>query len=230
MMLRRRLKGSRVGFTVAFLVTAGVAGAQEYVTTKGKVSDDDFYRIVACAAPPGGDCQRPFVRWSQLDAKDVSVRIVQIDAGYPAKLQQKFDANLDKTLSDLNAVGAELRVSRAPDGMTPDVRIFLLDIPKNGTVAGTGLPWFDGQNIGVARAQMGWRGDGTLIECAIGISTGAKQSEVQRILIEEITQCMGLFTDIGGANYESRSIFSETSGQVSRLGAQDIMALRRHYP
>jgi hypothetical protein len=41
---------------------------------------------------------------------------------------------------------------------------------------------------------------------------------------------MGLWTDIGGPYYESRSIFSESSNSLVRLGEQDLMALRRHYP
>ena len=54
--------------------------------------------------------------------------------------------------------------------------------------------------------------------------------EVYSGMLEELTQCMGLWTDIGGSFYQSRSIFSETSNSRTRLGEQDIMALRRHYP
>jgi hypothetical protein len=219
-----------LALATALGLAAGMAKAQEFVTAKGQLSDEDFYRLVACAAPPGGTCQKDFVRWSKRDAKDISIRIVQVDDGYPRSLEAKVTAKLDQAIAELNAAGANLHVSRTKAKTTPDIRIFLLDIPKDGAISGTGLPWFDGNDIGVARMQMGWRENGTVIECAVAISRGVKPGEVQRILIEEITQCMGLMTDIGGAYYESRSIFSETSGAANRLGQQDIMALRRHYP
>lgn len=215
---------------IALCLIAGMAQGQEYVTAKGKLSDDDFYRLVACAAPPGGACQKPFVRWSQRDARNLSVGIIRVDDAYPARLQAKIDGTLDQTLSDLNTAGANLRLGRAASGSTPDIRILMLDLPRNATISGSGLPWLDGNTIGVARAQMGWRDDATLIECAVAISRDAKLGEITRILIEEITQCLGLTTDIGGSYYERRSIFSETSNSTVRLGQQDIMALRRHYP
>ena len=41
---------------------------------------------------------------------------------------------------------------------------------------------------------------------------------------------MGLMTDIRNPYYETRSVFSEDSNTVQKLGVQDRMALRRHYP
>jgi len=219
-----------VKLAFALCLLAGIAQAQEFVTAPSRLSDEDFYRLVACAAPPGGACQKPFVRWSKRDAKRLDVALVQVDAGYPAKVAAKVETMLDQTLAELNSVGAGFRISPASGKRTPDIRIFLLDIPRDRKIKGTGLPWFDGVQMQAARMQMGWRGDGSVIECAVAFSRDVRQGDVKRILLEEITQCLGLLTDIGGRYYESRSIFSETSNQKSRLGEQDIMALRRHYP
>ena len=41
------------------------AAAQEFIKSKGRLSDRDFYRAVACAAPPGGACQKKALRWSE---------------------------------------------------------------------------------------------------------------------------------------------------------------------
>jgi hypothetical protein len=220
-------------FTILCLcagLAAGPSSAQEFVTAPGRLSDEDFYRLVACAAPPGGECQKPFVRWSKRDAARLTVGITGIDDGYPAQLQGRIDAALDVTVAELNATGANLRLTRATTGKRPDISIFLLDQPRNSTITGTGLSWFDGLNMEMARMQMGWRGNGTVIDCAVAISRDMRPRDAQRIVTEEVTQCLGLLTDIGGSYYESRSVFSETSGQTSRLGPQDIMALRRHYP
>jgi hypothetical protein len=214
---------------VGLALLAGISAAQEYVTAKGKLSDDDFYRLVACAAPPGGACKKPFVRWSPDDAKDLTVRIVQVDPEYPDRVARKVSELLPGTLADINATGARLQLREAPEATPPDIRVFLLDLPANSSVAGTGLPWFDGNPMQVARMQMGWRDDGTAFTCAIALSNDVTQDLVPRVLVEEIVQCLGLMTDIGGTSYSSRSIFSE-QGTARSMGAQDVMALRRHYP
>lgn len=224
------MKPLRILLAAVFCLTAGAVGAQEYVTAKGKLSDEDFYRLVACAAPPGGSCQKRFVRWSKRDAQRLSIRVVQTDNGYPARVATKVSAMLEEILAEINGTGANLSLSLGPQGATPDIRIFLLDLPRTADVAGTGLPWFDGNPLQLARFQMGWRDDGTIIECAIALSRDVRIAEVRRVLIEEITQCLGFVTDIGGSYYETRSVFSETGNAANTLKPQDIKALRRHYP
>ena len=54
--------------------------------------------------------------------------------------------------------------------------------------------------------------------------------DVAPVVLEELTQAMGLMTDIRNPAYEGVSVFSEDSNAVLRLGAQDKEALRRHYP
>ena len=220
---------SLCAFAVLTVLLAAQASAQEFVTAKGKLSDEDFYRLVACAAPPGGACQKPFVRWSPDDAQDLTVRIVQVDPDYPDRVARKVAKLLPGILAEINATGARLQLREAPEATPPDIRVFLVDLPANSPVAGTGLRWFDGNPMQVARMQMGWRDDGTAFTCAIALSNDVTQDLVPRVLVEEIVQCLGLMTDIGGASYSSRSIFSER-GTARSMGAQDIMALRRHYP
>lgn len=217
---------------VAFFLclAAGFARAQEYVTAPSKLSDEDFYRLVACAAPPGGACQKPLVRWARSDARKLTLAVVGVDEGYPAKVAREVDDRLLEVLDDLNGSGARLRIRLAPKNAVPDIRIFLLDLPRESPIKGTGLRWFDGVHMQVARMQLSWRDNGSLIECAIAFSRDVRKNEVQSLLTEEIAQCLGLLTDIGGRYYEGRSVFSETGNRQSRLGQQDIMALRRHYP
>jgi hypothetical protein len=210
---------------------AGTSVAQEYVTARGKLSDDDFYRLVACAAPPGEACQKPFVRWAPADARDLTIRLVQVDPGYPGNVAEKVEAMLDRTLAELNGSGANLRLRRVAPGVTPDISLHLLDLPMGSMVAGTGLTWFDGNPLTTARMQAGWRNDdGSIFICAVAFSRDVEVRAVQRILLEEITQCLGLMTDVRGGHYESRSIFSEDGMQAKTLKGQDLMALRRHYP
>jgi hypothetical protein len=72
--------------------------------------------------------------------------------------------------------------------------------------------------------------DGVILKAVIIFTTGLQKRAYESAMLEEITQGLGLLTDIGGAYYESRSIFSQSSNALTKLGKQDIMALGRHYP
>ncbi len=48
---------------ILWLALSGQAHAQEFLNRDTALSDDDFYRLVACAAPVNGECGKPFVRW-----------------------------------------------------------------------------------------------------------------------------------------------------------------------
>ncbi len=206
------------------------AHAQEFVTADGKLSDDDFYRLVACAAPPGGKCQKPLVRWRAKDAKDLSLGILYVEEGFPPRLRAQIEEGLDRAIDRLNAAGANLRIRHARPSESPDISLLFLDIPEGATITGTGIEALDGVVIGAATMTISWRDNRTLTDCYISSSNSARISEVYSGMLEELTQCMGLWTDIGGSYYESRSIFSESSNSLVRLGEQDLMALRRHYP
>jgi hypothetical protein len=216
-------------FLLAALLAAG-ATAQEFVHADGKLSDEDFYRLVACAAAPGGDCKKPLVRWRAKDAKDLTLGIMSVEEGFPPRLQAQIEDGLDRAIDKLNAAGANLRIRHAEPSETPDIKVLFFDIPEGATITGTGIEALDGTIIGAATMTISWRADHTLTDCYISSSYSARFSEVYSGMLEELTQCMGLWTDIGGSYYESRSILSESSNSRVHLGEQDLMALRRHYP
>lgn len=222
--MRRLLASCLVAFV------AGQAAAQEFVTADGKLSDDDFYRLVACAAPPGGKCQKPLVRWRAKDARDLSVGTVFVADGYPTRLRAQIEDGLDRAINLLNASGADLRVRRAEPGERPDIKVLFFAIPEGATISGSDFEVLNGVIIAAATYTLVWRDDRTLTDCYISSSRSARFSEVYSGMLEELTQCMGLGTDIGGAYYEPKSIFSDSSNSRVRLGEQDLMALRRHYP
>lgn len=215
---------------LALMLAAGTAAAQEFITADGPLSDTDFYRLVSCAAPPAGACQKPLVRWSPADAQDVSIGIVQVEHGYPEDAVGLISAALQSAINQLNAADANLRVTLSDQATKPDIGIHLLAIASGGVVRNTGLYPLDGIRIDSARAQLWWRADLSLIKGAIVFAKDVDRADVPSIMLEEVTQAMGLLTDIGGTRYQTTSIFSETSNQVTQLGDQDIMALRRHYP
>jgi hypothetical protein len=220
----------RLVLALATATTGSLAVAQEFVTVKGGLSDDDFYRLVTCAAPPGGDCQKTVARWSDRRARDLTFGLVFVAEGFPPRLQTKIEQGLDRGMEELNASGANLRIRRAKPSEKPDIFVRLLDIPEGATIRGTGVPEIEGVTIGAATNTLVWNDNRKLVACHITSSNNASLGQVVSGMLEEITQCMGFNTDIGGRHYETRSIFSETSNALVRLGKQDIMALRRHYP
>ena len=215
---------------LALILAARAATAQEFITTNSSLSDTDFYRLVSCAAPLGGACQKELVRWSPADAQDVSIGIVQIEDGYPQVAAQLVSDALESTISELNASDANLTVTLSDKGIKPDIGIHLLTIVEGDLIRHTGLHPLDGAVIQAAKTQLWWRYDFSLIEGAIVFGKDIDPADLPSIMLEEVTQSMGLLTDIGGPFYQNRSVFSESSNQLTALGPQDVMALRRHYP
>ena len=215
---------------LALILTANGAVAQEFITTNTPLSDTDFYRLVSCAAPLGGDCQKDLVRWSPADAQDISIGIVQVEVGYPEVAAQLAISALNSAITQLNATGANLHVTLSNNTLNPDIGIHLLTIVEGDAIRNTGLNPLDGEIIEAAKTQLWWRDDLTLIEGAIVFGKDINPEDLPSIMLEEVTQSMGLLTDIGGPFYQTRSIFSESSNQLTTLGEQDVMALRRHYP
>lgn len=213
-----------------FCLCASFASAQEFVTVKGQLSDEDFFRLVTCAAPPGRACQKTAAQWSPRRARDLTFGVVFVADGFPARLQAKIEEGLDRGAKELNAAGADLRIRRADASEKPDIFVRLLDIPEGAKISGTGIPEVDGVTIGAATNTIIWNNNRKLVACHITSSNNAFLDQVVSGMLEELTQCLGFNTDIGGRYYEPRSIFSETSNALVRLGEQDLMALRRLYP
>jgi hypothetical protein len=62
------------------------------------------------------------------------------------------------------------------------------------------------------------------------IASGMGRDVLTSVMLEEVTQALGLPTDIQNRHYRGRSIFSEGGNRMTALGAQDARALQRHYP
>lgn len=215
---------------LALCAAATMAPAQEYIEAKARLSDDDFYRAVSCAAPVSGACQKETVRWSPADAVDISVGIVKVALDYPPPLRQLAETSLKKAIAEVNASGANFHLTLSDSNIKPDISVYLLPLTQGDRITGTGLYPLDGEVIEAARTQIWWRADRSLINAAIVFAKDVAPDDVASIMLEEVTQSMGLLTDIDGSYYHARSIFSESGNQQTRLGPQDIMALRRHYP
>ncbi|MBF9036550.1 DUF2927 domain-containing protein [Rhodobacterales bacterium HKCCE2091] len=211
---------------LALLVPAPLA-AQEFVSVDGPLSDEDFYRLVACAAPPGGDCAKPVVRWPDPQRLSLRVGIAGVHPAFPSYKLDLVDQALDAAIDEINALGAHLWLDRhyaAPF----DIPVYLLETPEGGLIQGTGNSQIDGSAMSIGRVVIRSRG-ADIQSAAIAISRDIHRREIASVVLEELVQALGLPTDISSGAYR-RSIFSEEGNSVVYLRGQDAEAIRLHYP
>lgn len=217
--------------TVLFLLIGlSPATAQEYVETQGKLTDEAFYRLVACAAQPNGPCQKTLARWPEHRVYDLTVSIVTVDEHFPLYRLRTAENGLEEAIRQINAAGAAVRLRRTENGTPADINIFMTETPAGERVRGTGLRGLDGSIVQAAVVMLWWRGEGEITRAAIAVSQDIRRRSIASVMLEELVQALGLTTDIRNPYYDKRSVFSEDSNSVARLGEQDIFALRRHYP
>lgn len=207
---------------------AGAAAAQDFIVTSGMLADADFYHLVACRAVPGRPCAEPLVRWPESAARDVTVALQPIPSTYPKPLAKLMVAALDRAIAALNDAGARLHLRRTEG--SAHIRLFLTPARDGERIVGTGVSGIDGEVIGAGLTTIWWNGSNALTRGVIVMAGDLPDSEVYPVMLEELTQAMGLLTDIRNPYYNDISVFSEDSNRVTALGPQDVMALRRHYP
>lgn len=207
---------------------AGATAAQEFVPVDGALRDADFYRLVSCAAPPGGECRKPVVRWPRFAASDLTIGITRVDAGVPERQIVAYETAIDDAIAEINAANAAIRLRKAR--RRPDISVLLLDMEQGGIIEGSGVPGLDGVQIDAAWVHLWWNGNNAIQRGAIVFAAGLQDLTLRSTVLEEIYQSTGLLTDIESAWYTDRSIVSQHGTVRTTLGTQDIMALKRHYP
>lgn len=217
----------------ALLLWGAPSAAQaptDYLVTDGPLSDEDFYRLVACRARPGGPCTAEPVRWSPERARDLRVGFAPVPAGYARPKALRAIEAVDRAIAEINAAGAALRLRRAGPGEDPDIAFHLVPVEEGELIEGTGVRGVDGQTIGAALVTVWWDEGQDLSDAVIVLAENLPEPDLDPVVLEELTQAMGLMTDIRNPAYEGLSVFSEDSNRVTTLGPQDREALRRHYP
>jgi hypothetical protein len=222
-----RLAALALALLVAF---PAVAQEVDYLITEGKLSSEDFYRLVSCRALPGGPCTVEPVRWPPEKARDLRVGVAPVPETYPPDMAGRMAGALDHAIAEINSAGAALHLRRAGKGEPADITLHLATVHDGDTIQGTGVWGVDGQVIGAALVTVWWDARQDLTEAVIVMAEDLPPGDVLPVVLEELTQAMGLMTDIRNPAYEGASVFSEDSNRVTRLGPQDKEALRRHYP
>lgn len=210
---------------VCFLCVGSLQGfANDHVRTSGVLSDESFYRLVACGAKPDRPCQHAMVRWP---VGRLSVGIVDVDASLSETRLGMAKAALRHAVDQVNQSGAGLKLRI--DGRAPDIEVFL---SASGHVRNHSA--LNGLQRNIGRRPIGatriFFQDYRIQRAVVVIASGMGRDVLTSVMLEEVTQALGLPTDIQNRHYRGRSIFSEGGNRMTTLGAQDARALQRHYP
>lgn len=213
------------GILLPLLLLAMTARAEDFVTTKGLLGDADFYRLITCGRPPGGHCRTRPKRWPDALSRDVTVTLLPaIEAVLPARAAEVNTA-LDAAIAQINAAGAAISLRRVVDNSPALIRLSIRSPVTMALIA-------DGSD---ARPPAGMvLFTPPLVDRITGatilISSDTRLTETKSVVLEELTQALGLMYDIDNPAYERRSIFSEQRNTVTVIAGQDATALRLHYP
>ncbi|ABD56128.1 DUF2927 domain-containing protein [Jannaschia sp. CCS1] len=215
---------------ISLLLTLPVprgTSAQEFIAVPDVISDDAFYRLVSCAAPPGGDCAKPLIYWPEDRRLALRVGIAGAADSFQNYRFDLVDAAIDAAIAEINGAGANLFLERVYEGDI-DIPFYLVDTPQGGTIDGTGVAELDGSSIAIGRVAIRSRGE-NIVAATIAISQDIRRREIASVVLEELVQSLGLVTDVASPAYDL-SIFAENGNSMTRLRGQDASALRRHYP
>lgn len=201
------------------------AAAQDFVETDGPLSDTAFYHLVACAAPPDRTCAKLLYKWNKTN---ITVGITQRDPAFLGGKLKRAEAAVVRAVQRLNAVGMGLHLIEDDD--TPDITIHLLDIARGQRIENSQAEVLNGLTLANAITALDVDGS-TINGAAIGFSNSITIRQYESVMLEEITQALGLITDIQNPYYRTRSILSQNGdNSLKSLGEQDRVALIRHYP
>ncbi|MEZ5723225.1 MAG: hypothetical protein R3D59_17970 [Paracoccaceae bacterium] len=227
---RVRAKTIAALFTLAIACAfpATAAPGADVVAASGKLTDEDFYRLVSCAAPPGGACARPALRWKPTAR---SSRARRIDPVYVGRQRPRAEAALTRAIGELNAAGARFRLSRVPNHHDrAEIVVYFLDLAPDTVIDGTGLGWVDGVAIDEVATLIAVDPEQTrILAAAIVVTTGLETKSFEAAILTALTRAMGLATEIDAPAYDGLSVLAHGSTAATRLGPQDLVALRQLY-
>lgn len=216
--------------TAAFVSLAATALADDtVVAAPGRLTDDDFYRLVSCGAPPGGDCAHDPLRWQA--ERPIRVALRRIDPGFVGRQRPRAQAALTRALRELNAAGAAFHLARVGPADRAEIAVYFLDLDRGDTIAGTGIEWVDGATIDeIATLIAVDPGRTRILGATIVVATALETADFEAAMLTALTRAMGLTTQVDAPAYQGVSALAYGSRATTRLGPQDLVALRRHYP
>jgi hypothetical protein len=212
---------------LALMTFASLAAAQETdgVASAGILPDEDFFRLVTCGAKPGEACRGPQPHWRK---PRLTLALAVGEDPVAPEFEAKLHTAIDNALAEINSAGAGISIVPG-DGRTADITIRPTRIAEGTQLQD--VPGFSGRGImGVGYMTLWWDDSLRITEAVILISTSITDQDLASVMLEEITQSLGILYDIENPSYEGVSILSQTSNATTTIQGQDAALLRWLYP
>ncbi len=195
------------------------------VASEGFLQDEVFFRLVTCGAPPGGDCRAPDLRWRE---PHLTLAVKPGDDPLPKGFEARLNSAVAHALGEINGAGMGLQVTLTNAG-TADITVRATPLGEGALLAEA--PGFSGQGVmGVGYMTVWSDDDHRITEAVILISTTIDDADMTSVVLEEVTQALGILYDIENPWYEGVSILSQSSNETTTITGQDAALLRWMYP
>lgn len=225
---RGRCRRTRAGLALGLALTASATLAEDAIAVTGPLTDEDFYRLVSCAAPPGGACTGPVLRWDA--ERPIRASLRRIDPGYLGGRKYRAEAAFTRAVRELNAAGAGFRLARVAPDVPAEIGVYFLDLVDGAPIAGTGVDWVDGADVDRITTRVAVDPAGGLIRAAVIVASAALETTAyETAVLAQLTRAMGLMTAVASPAYRGVSVLADDPAGTTRLAPQDITALKRHY-
>jgi len=221
--------------TCALLITASDATARDHTFSNGKLTDDQFYRAVACKANIDKPCQSRAVRWPDYLTKQLTVGLAQVQEGTTKEQEAVVRQALQDSVTLINAAGANVKLKYVTGWRAHrswiKVHIVKPHGPK-GAIKNVSLKGMNGLRAQNARTKLFVTKNYNIGRVGVTISNKiTKPLQLRALVLEELVQSLGLMWDIENPYYNDKSIFSQSGpDNLLVIEGQDKAALRRHYP
>ena len=216
--------------SLTWVSTAGALDDIEYLKSQGKLSNETFYRVLACNGHSGQKCRDQLIKWAPKARENLTVAIQGVGKKFPLKKAFEIEAALDEAVREINRAGAGIRLNRVePGGVRPMIEIYLVNTRAGQVLRDVPSGLLRGSRIQIGQVHVGFRNN-TIRTAHIAISRDIPLTQIKSVMLEELVQALGLLTDILNPYYTHRSIFAEDCNCTTTLRDQDAVALRLHYP
>jgi hypothetical protein len=221
-------KGANVkAVLLTTLLLATPAFASDGIATVGPLTDTEFLRLLTCGATPDGPCQRDAVKWG--NPGELTLAFGPVPKGYNTAKANQISAAIDAAIASINAAGSAINLTRVDYTDSPQITLRPTLFYENDAVYDEpGVA--DGEQIGAGYVYVYWDDRLRMTEGTILIARDIYESEIDSIVLEEITQSLGFLFDIENPDYENVSIFAQDSNTVLSISGQDAAVMRLYYP
>ena len=216
--------------SAAFFLGVVGASADDHRGAESKLSDQDFYRAVACGADPGGPCTTPIVKWPKDQRHTLQIFIHEPPASFVKDKAKAVIAAVRLAATEVNISGADIQLEVVNTPTAP-LHVYMLDAGWGDRITDSGDPILDGAKMrATASAIQVEAGTDTIERASIAVSDTVAFDIIRAAVLKAILKALGFQVAIDDPHYTGNSVFAALGHDVYAIRRQDMLALRMHYP